>query len=59
MRTDAPNTLHLYQIWLNLPAASKLKPPAYAMHWAERVARVEGEGGAHALVYAGQLGGAA
>jgi redox-sensitive bicupin YhaK (pirin superfamily) len=58
VRTDAPNTLHLYQLWLNLPAASKLSPPGYAMQWAETVKRVDGEGGAHALVYAGALGGA-
>lgn len=59
VKTDAPNTLHLYQIWLNLPAKSKLAPPAYAMHWAENLARVEGEGGGHALVYVGALGDAA
>ena len=57
VKVDAPNTLHLYQIWLNLPAASKLAPPAYAMHWAEAVGTVAGEGGAAARVYAGELRG--
>jgi len=58
-KATAPNTLRLYQIWLNLHSSAKLSPPAYTMHWAERVARVAGEGGAAALVYAGALGGAA
>ena len=57
VNTAAPNTLHLYQIWLNLPAAKKLAPPAYSMLWAENVGAVAGEGGATALIYVGELRG--
>lgn len=38
IHTDKPNTLDLFQIWLNLPKAAKNAPPHYSMHWAERAA---------------------
>ena len=31
------NPLELFQIWLNLPGASKLVPPCFSMFWRERV----------------------
>jgi redox-sensitive bicupin YhaK (pirin superfamily) len=34
---DSPNPLELFQIWLNLPAASKLAEPYFAMLWARDV----------------------
>jgi redox-sensitive bicupin YhaK (pirin superfamily) len=34
---DAPNPLELYQIWLNLPAASKLAEPHFSMLWSRDV----------------------
>jgi len=34
---DAPNPLELFQIWLNLPAESKLADPYFAMLWARDV----------------------
>ncbi|MFO0584380.1 MAG: pirin-like C-terminal cupin domain-containing protein [Anaeromyxobacter sp.] len=34
-----PNTLELFQIWLNLPAADKMAPPHFAMFWAPSVPR--------------------
>jgi redox-sensitive bicupin YhaK (pirin superfamily) len=34
---DKPNTLRLFQIWLNLPKKNKMAPPSYVMHWAEEI----------------------
>ncbi len=36
---DGPNTLELFQIWLNLPAAAKMSAPHFTMFWAEDIAR--------------------
>jgi len=40
----APNPLELFQIWLNLPRASKFAEPHFSMLWADRVPRVRGAG---------------
>ena len=40
---DKPNPLHLLQIWLNLPAASKMVDPYFTMFWDENVPRLGGE----------------
>ena len=55
---DAPNPLELFQIWLNLPARSKMVEPHFTMFWNERIPRLE-QDGATVTVVAGALPGAA
>jgi redox-sensitive bicupin YhaK (pirin superfamily) len=40
LETGAPNPLELFQIWLNLPAASKMATPYFSMFWADRIPRL-------------------
>jgi len=37
LRTDAPNPLELFQIWLNLPAANKMVAPHFTMFWSQDI----------------------
>ncbi len=37
LKTDAPNPLELFQIWLNLPAADKMVEPHFSMLWHETI----------------------
>jgi redox-sensitive bicupin YhaK (pirin superfamily) len=39
LRTDAPNPLELFQIWLNLPAARKMVAPHFTMFWSQHIPR--------------------
>jgi redox-sensitive bicupin YhaK (pirin superfamily) len=56
---DAPNTLRLFQIWLNLPSKSKMVEPAFKMHWAEEIPKVKSADGlTEILVWAGSILGA-
>ncbi|MEM7275124.1 MAG: pirin family protein [Actinomycetota bacterium] len=53
--TDGPNTLHLFQIWLNLPAADKMVDPHFTMVWGREVPTVT-EPGVEVTVIAGAIG---
>jgi redox-sensitive bicupin YhaK (pirin superfamily) len=37
LREDQGNPAELFQIWLNLPAASKMAEPAFTMFWADQL----------------------
>jgi hypothetical protein len=39
LSAERPNPLELFQIWLNLPAASKMVPPHFTMFWGGEVPR--------------------
>ncbi|OUM03823.1 pirin family protein [Variovorax sp. JS1663] len=56
----APNPLELFQIWLNLPARSKMAQPHFTMFWAEDIPRftaLDGEGRATEVAsIAGRIG---
>jgi redox-sensitive bicupin YhaK (pirin superfamily) len=40
LKRDADNPLELFQIWLNLPARSKMAAPHFTMLWAEAMPRI-------------------
>jgi redox-sensitive bicupin YhaK (pirin superfamily) len=56
---NGPNTLELFQIWLNLPAKSKMVPAYFTMFWHEQIPhrRYTDDAGRHTdvSVVAGQL----
>jgi redox-sensitive bicupin YhaK (pirin superfamily) len=55
---DEPNTLELFQIWLNLPPESKLVDAYFGMLWSEDIPKVEVAPGVEVDVIAGRLAGA-
>jgi len=56
VHADRENTLELFQIWLNLPAADKMAPPYFAMFWADTVPVARPAAGVEVTVVAGALG---
>eukprot|EP01031_Cornospumella_fuschlensis_P025315 gene25315-30568_t len=53
---DKPNTLKLFQIWLNLPRKSKMVSPAFVMHWAEEIPKYTSPDGKTSItIWAGSL----
>lgn len=55
---EAPNTVELFQIWLNLPRRNKLAAPHFSMLWSESIPRLD-SGGASLSIYAGSFEGKA
>ena len=59
LNEDADNRMEMFQIWLNLPAESKMAPPHFKMFWAENIPSVvdkDSQGRAtHVSVVAGKL----
>eukprot|EP00968_Pinguiococcus_pyrenoidosus_P026723 scaffold7328_cov314-Pinguiococcus_pyrenoidosus.AAC.62 len=56
VHSDKPNTLQFFQIWLNLPAESKMVDPHFTMHWAEQVVTSGDFEKAKVTVWAGSFG---
>lgn len=52
--SSGPNPCELFQIWLNLPAASKRAPANFAMHWDAMQPRVS-HGDGELTIHAGAL----
>eukprot|EP00455_Lapot_gusevi_P057226 TRINITY_DN9677_c0_g1_i2.p1 TRINITY_DN9677_c0_g1~~TRINITY_DN9677_c0_g1_i2.p1 ORF type:complete len:303 (+),score=51.40 TRINITY_DN9677_c0_g1_i2:43-951(+) len=40
LNADGPNLMESFQIWLNLPAKSKMVDPHFDMHWNENIPRI-------------------
>jgi redox-sensitive bicupin YhaK (pirin superfamily) len=53
----APNTLELFQIWLNLPPESKMVPAHFSMLWGEDIPTVEPAPGVSVDLIAGSSAG--
>lgn len=58
LHDNQPNTLKLFQIWLNLPKKSKMVEPSFVMHWNEEIPKFTSEDGKNRLtVWAGEYEG--
>ena len=54
---SGPNPIELFQIWLNLPRASKMVEPYFTMLWDDTIPRVaDADAGYEVTVLAGSLG---
>jgi quercetin 2,3-dioxygenase len=57
LNTTAPNPTRFFQIWLNLPSASKMVDTAFVMHWGEDIPKVVSDDGlSSATIFAGEIG---
>jgi hypothetical protein len=54
---NGDNPLELFQIWLNLPPASKMVPAYFAMLWSEDIPTIAGAPGVTVDVMAGEIDG--
>jgi hypothetical protein len=52
---DGPNTLELFQIWLNLPPDSKMVEPYFGMLWSEAIPTINPAEGVSVDVIAGPI----
>jgi redox-sensitive bicupin YhaK (pirin superfamily) len=55
LRRDGENPVELFQIWLNLPRASKMATPRFTMFWKNQIPVIERDG-ARATLIAGRIG---
>jgi len=54
---DGPNTMELFQIWLNLPPVSKMVPAYFGMLWGEDIPTLTPSPGVELEVIAGSIDG--
>jgi hypothetical protein len=57
IQTDAPNSLELFQIWLNLPPESKMVDAYFGMLWSEEIPTISPAPGVSVDVMAGVVDG--
>ena len=43
LRQDQPNTMELFQIWLNLPKKNKMAKPHFTMLWADTIPNIQND----------------
>ncbi|MBI1307690.1 MAG: pirin family protein [Bacteroidetes bacterium] len=54
LNDDSENTLEIFQIWLNLPKASKFVEPHFKMLWNNAIPEIQ-ENGVHIRIIGGQI----
>ena len=58
LKRDTENTVELFQIWLNLPRASKMAEPNFTMFWSEKIPQLSlADGKVRVSVIAGEFNG--
>jgi redox-sensitive bicupin YhaK (pirin superfamily) len=57
LNQQGDNPLRFFQLWLNLPRASKMSDPFFVMHWADEVPKLRADDGLSTItVFAGGMG---